>query len=130
MTKEKTMYEGINQSANAAYDNRALQASATIAAAGLMAGNSIRDKPLMNIEFDRTQEAVSGLEHSIDELLARIQPVCQPSPVQSDTKLASGAISNMPEATPSEIRSRLVGLRIRIAQLSSRIAGTRYTIEV
>lgn len=100
--------------------------AAAYAQAGQMQATA-SDKPLVNVDFDRTAEALSGLEAGIADLIDRIQPVCQPGVAMEGVKLAG---DNQIQAAPSEVRARIIGLRARIEALSSRIASLRYTIEI
>jgi hypothetical protein len=89
----------------------------------------VRDKPMMDVEYDRLSESLAELDASVAELIGRIQPVCQPGEPMPTTGacLASGV---MAEAQPSEMRSKLLGLRLRVQATSSRIAAVRYALEI
>lgn len=85
----------------------------------------VRDKPLMDVEYDHLEQAILELDQSVQWLLQRIQPVCQP---------ATGAIgsgqSNAPDAPESHMRTKLKNLRGIIESISGRISEVRYTIEI
>jgi hypothetical protein len=89
----------------------------------------VRDKPMMDVEYDRLSESLAELDASVAELIGRIQPICQPGEPMpaSGSCLSSGGIA---EAQPSEMRSKLLGLRLRVQATSSRIAAVRYALEI
>lgn len=84
--------------------------------------------PMMVQEQDRLYGAVADLEMQLEWLIQKIQPVCQPAPVLP-TGEANGKDQQI-EATPSTARQALIAVRVRIDEMSRRIAGVKYTIEV
>lgn len=86
-----------------------------------------RDKPMLDVEYDQLVQATVDLDQSVQWLIQRIQPICQPSPVGNATE---GPGSREPDAPTSELRTKLKNLRGLVESISSRIAAVRYTIEV
>jgi len=89
----------------------------------------VREKPMMDVEYDRLSESLAELDASVAELIGRIQPICQPG----EPMPTSGVSSNsgvLESAQPSEMRSKLLGLRLRVQATSSRIAAVRYALEI
>lgn len=92
-----------------------------------MAAQQARDKPLLDVEYEQTERALIELDQSVQWLLQRIQPVCQPyAPGNS----VAATASREPETPASELRMKLRNLRILAEGASVRIADVRYTIEV
>lgn len=83
--------------------------------------------PLMVQEQDRVYAAISDLEKQIDWLIDKIQPICQPA--QAVPTGVDGQ-SQQIEASPSVTRQALIEFRKRIDEMSRRISGVKYTIEV
>lgn len=122
------MYETIPENAQATAQ-RAMQDKYAKAygQTGILAAAPARDKPMLDVEYDQLEKATLELDQSVQWLIQRIQPICQPSPVGNATE---GAGSREPEAPSSEMRTKLKNLRGMVENISSRIAEVRYTIEV
>ena len=128
------MYEQINQRAA----QEAVQIKMAAAAQydmndrlrGQMIGSTqmLRDKPLLDVECDKLGQSISELSASVSELLDRIAPVCQPG--MECAKEAFGSQANVPEATPSELRGRLMSLRARVEDISRLISPVKFRIEI
>lgn len=88
---------------------------------------SARDKPMLEVEYDQLEQAALELDQSVQWLIQRIQPICQPN---NGTKAVEGNSCGEPASPSSEMRTKLRNLRGTIEHISSRIAEVRYTIEV
>lgn len=88
----------------------------------------LNDKPLIDVEYDRLSQSVAELNASVSELLARIAPVMQPG-MLAEGKDAQGCQTS-PDATPSELRGRLMSLRSRVEDISRLIAPVKFRIEL
>lgn len=85
-----------------------------------------RSGPLMEQTVEDCHAAVGELAAQVEELLARISPVCQPKGVLAQGKEGGGAI----EASPSPLRGEFMKLRARVQDTSARISSVRHTIEI
>jgi len=92
-----------------------------------MLGSIPRDKPMLEVEYDQLEQAALELDQSVQWLIQRIQPICQPS---TAGKAIEGNSCGEPASPSSEMRTKLKNLRGLIETISSRIADVRYTIEV
>jgi len=86
-----------------------------------------RDKPMIDVEYDQLEQAALELDQSVQWLLQRIQPICQPN---NGTKAVEGSSSREPEAPSSEMRTKLKNLRAIVEGVSRRISEVRFTIEI
>jgi len=86
-----------------------------------------RDKPLMEVEYEHLSDSIGELDISVTQLIASIAPVCQPGSLD---KLAQCGESKAIEATPSELRGKLLKLRLRVEAISAKISPIRYTLEI
>jgi len=84
-----------------------------------------RDKPMLDVEYDRLEQAALELDQSVQWLINRIQPTCQPA---APTKATDGC--REPDAPSSQMRTKLGNLRGIVESISSRISEVRYTIEI
>lgn len=89
----------------------------------------VKEKTLIDIEFDLLKEVISELDASVSELIASIGPVLQPIGEVAQDK-SMGKTGETTEAMPSEVRSKLVGLRRAVQNISSKIAPIRFRIEI
>lgn len=85
----------------------------------------LQDKPMLDVEYDRLERAALELDQSVQWLIQRIQPICQPA---CATKTAQG--SQEPEAPRSEMRAKLQNLRSLVESISDRISEVRFSIEL
>jgi hypothetical protein len=97
------------------------------AAGAAMLGSIPRDKPMLDVEYDQLEQAALELDQSVQWLIQRIQPICQPS---TAGKAIEGNSCVEPASPSSEMRTKLKNLRGLVESISSRIAEVRYTIEV
>lgn len=88
-----------------------------------------RDKPMMDVEYDRLSQSIAELHGSVTELIARIAPVCQPGGLERGVSAQDSAAKQI-EATPSDLRSKLMDLRLRVEAISGAIAQVKYRIEI
>jgi hypothetical protein len=111
--------------ATRAYDQERDSHLGSVGAA--MLGSIPRDKPMLEVEYDQLEQAALELDQSVQWLLQRIQPICQPN---NGTKAVEGSSSREPEAPSSEMRTKLKNLRAIVEGVSRRISEVRFTIEI
>ena len=111
--------------ATRAYDQERDSHLGSVGAA--MLGSIPRDKPMLEVEYDQLEQAALELDQSVQWLLQRIQPICQPC---TGCKAIEGSSPREPDAPESHMRTKLKNLRGLVESISSRIAEVRYTIEI
>ena len=108
-----------------AYEQERCDFGSNIGAAMLAA--MPRDKPMLEVEYDQLEQAALELDQSVQWLIQRIQPICQPS---TAGKAIEGSSSREPDAPSSELRTKLKNLRAIVEGVSRRISEVRFTIEI
>lgn len=122
------MYETMSDAAQAAAQMVAHGRYAkAIEQNGIIAAMPARDKPMLDVEYDQLQQAALELDQSVQWLIERIQPICQPN---NGANAVEGSSTREPEAPSSEMRTKLKNLRGIVESIDRRIAEVRYTIEV
>lgn len=91
--------------------------------------SALKDMPLMEVEYDRLSQSIGELDASVAQLIASIAPVCQPNGMGGAEKMQSSEGQKI-ESTPSELRSKLIGLRLRVEAISCMIAPVKFRIEI
>lgn len=115
------------RSGGAGLQTQAVNIAATLPRGPAPAAEPVCDASMLDIEYDQTERALIELDQSVQWLLQRIQPVCQP--YAAGNSVAATA-SREPETPASELRMKLRNLRSIAEGASARIADMRYTIEI
>lgn len=129
------MYEKIPETIAQAINQRAVTSAAPEwnrqlqGVSGQIGGAAaqVRDKPMLDVEFDQLAQAAAELDQSVQWLIERIQPICQPCIAG---KAIEGNSCEEPASPSSEMRTKLKNLRGLVESTSRRIAEVRFTIEV
>jgi hypothetical protein len=85
-----------------------------------------RDTPLLDVEYNRLAQSAMELDQSVQWLLQRIQPVCQPA----NSAQSKETTSRVADSPASEVRMKLQKIRELVEGTSRRISEVRFSIEI